>query len=348
MALPLLDASNPLTFYWLAITTFFETGLGVAVALFYLKVIPYFHKRASLYAVIGTREIPYTNNPLSLFLPLPFPPFNKYPSRKFTLRSVFGGEDTRIYQRTYTETLRRPVHLFSWAFYVQFLRTGSFCVLFTATGLVLTSTGWRNPFLPVTWNGINAPGWYFDLVFARVNDQPNGAHIISELMVMLVGWTASIKYRDQYGPDCMIGLLAGGFLLADHEGFWESAYYLVYAQYLSPALITNVLKDLSFTSMVILFAYSFWRYPLQKIPVKAFIPINQVWIMFLGVWVVVPWIMGFGAMPISTINNFSYGHGIFSETIWWGNPWVEGFLETGSWVLLGSGITLAIAKIKTH
>lgn len=214
-----------------------------------------------------------------------------------------------------------------WWIRLAALQALAFVVIFTVAEQVMLSGGWRLPWQTTSpWNGLQSmPGWFFDLVFARSNNTPNGAHLISYVGIPILGLYTVWKTKDLF-----MGLLIAAFYVALHESLWELAYYFFYSQYLTWSVLTNVLKDVSFASMVILFLITFWKYPGRKISMSIFKPVVGIYIGVLVAWALVPHFFGYGWFPITTINNFVYGHGVYSETQWWSSPWINA-IEDMSW-----------------
>lgn len=223
-----------------------------------------------------------------------------------------------------TDTINRVPNRW-WIRYLS-LQALAFVIIFTVAEQVMLSGGWRLPWQTVTWNGLpSMPGWLYDIAFARSNNQPNGAHLLSYVGIPILGLYTVWKTKDLF-----MGLLIGAFYVTVHESIWEAAYYIAYSQYLGWAEITNVLKDVSFASMVLLFLFAFWKYPERKISMKEFTPVVGTYTAMIAAWFFVPYFFGYGIFPITTINNYQYGHGVYSETVFWASPQVN-LLEVFSW-----------------
>ena len=231
---------NPLSPYWTSLTIGFETGLGLVAYLGAVYIVPFLKRRSRLIDFGERRDID------SLLGDDRWSKFGKF----------FFKKILRI------PTVRHlPVNPI-W-FCIYFGGFGlAFLTLFIVNGDLLTSVGLVNPF---TINGF----WY-DLLFARSNGQPNGAHIVSYLSVLILAWIVAIKYRDGPIPELFLGGLTGALLFAIHEGLYTAFYYFWYWQYLDWDLTTNVLKDISSFSMVVLFFFAFKKYPFQKIDLSIF------------------------------------------------------------------------------
>lgn len=212
------------------------------------------------------------------------------------------------------------------------------------------STGWRNPFAPVSWFGVNASGWVFDLFYARANDLPNGAHIVSYICPALFGvmlWAKTINrpvktLRDLIGNP-FYGIAALVFIGGVHEILWIGFYYSAYFQYLSWSILYEVLRDVSFVAMCALFILAFWKTSDRNIPLKIFKAPTMIYLWFLIGWFFIPWILGFHPLPITTLNNTNFGQGIYQETPWFSLLWVNA-LEVVSWVLLWIGYTIQVLR----
>jgi hypothetical protein len=211
-------------------------------------------------------------------------------------------------------------------------------------GLFLTlvfSSGWKNPFAPVSEWGLGPyPGWFWDFVFARANDLPNGAHIFSWLSCAAFGlavWGKTLRrpfkhFRDVLG-DPYQGIAALVFIGGVHELTWVPFYYAAYYQYLSWSIILEVLRDVSFAVMMGLFILAFWKYKGRVVPLQIVKPYWLIYIGFLVAWFVVPKLFGYPFFPVTTLNNTNFGIGIYLETPyfpWW---WVNAIEEFG-WILL--------------
>lgn len=202
------------------------------------------------------------------------------------------------------------------------------------------SSGWANPFTVVDWYGIKASGWFFDLVYARANNQPNGAHLISFIGVAVFGLIICYKahpfgkqsVKDLLG-DPFQGTSAALFLAGVHELLWIGPYYVAYSQYLNWTLAPEVLRDLSFVVMMSLFILIFYRYPGRMIPLKIFKWPIVIYTLFLAAWFFIPALFGYHLLPITTLNNPDFGMGPYQETPWFSWWWVNA-IEGFSWVIL--------------
>jgi hypothetical protein len=258
------------------------------------------------------------------------------PKAKLTL--VLGGQKiddlhTRAWAKPVlkrllgTDIIQRVPNV--WWLRLLALQGIAFIGIFVVAEQVALSGGWRIPWQTVTWNGLpSMPGWFYDLIYSRSNNSPNGAHLLSYVGIPLIGLVAMWKTKDLF-----MGLLMGAFYVAIHEGPWEAVYYIAYYQYLGWADLTNVFEDAAFAVMMVLFIVTFWKYPYRKISMKEFAPVVYVYLGMLGAWAVVPEFFGYGILPITTINNHTYGKGSYFETVYWPNPAIN-MIEVFSWFAL--------------
>jgi hypothetical protein len=219
----------------------------------------------------------------------------------------------------------------------------AFLILFIVTGQLLTSTGLLNPFVgdPQKF----ATLFLYDLIYARSNAQPNGSHIPSFVAVVALAWYVAIKFRQSPWIEVFLGLLAGAFLVAVHEGLWIIPYYISYAQYLDWSQLTSVLKDVAFSVMILLLFFAFRDYPLQRVRLRTFKWPVVIYVGFLLGWFFIPHLLNptyyHDFFPITTINNYKYGHTVYAKTDWWSDPIVNS-IEVASWVLLAGMFVIAI------
>jgi hypothetical protein len=217
-----------------------------------------------------------------------------------------------------------------WFFASIALKGAAFILIIGVLGLLLTSVGWHSI---GSWSDL-----YYDLLFARSNNQPNGAHLISYLPIPLLGLYVALKYKQKGDlPNSYLGLLVCALGVAIHEGVWIVAYYSRYWQYLDMTVFDNVAKDVFFIVMLALFLYTYVKYPLGKIPIKTFLWPTIIYSVFIFYW----WAIG---LPITTINNFKYGEGVFGVTPLWNDPFTNA-LEIISWVLMYLLMFLAIRRL---
>jgi hypothetical protein len=316
-----LDVVNPLTPFWLGVTTFFETGMGFAVYLCWTWGIPKLRARAEVQWPEPKMRLIHDNRIINYFW--------------FTKWLGFKGwrQELRPYYRN------RKTYI-AWAYGAKGL---AYLAFFVTLVILLFNKGWVNPFGNSNYFNLNTPGWLFDLIFSRANVQPNGAHDISYISMLAVGLVAYAKWRD---PFLALGCIS--FVVVLHEGFWEAAYYAVYSVYITSwALLTNVLKDVSFASMLVFFYLGFKNYPYKPFNLRIFKWPAIIFGASMLAWVFVPYFFGYGLMPITTLNNFIYGQGIYSETVYWGNAIVNA-IEVGSWVEAALLVSIPIALVRKN
>lgn len=212
--------------------------------------------------------------------------------------------------------------------------------LWAEFAVLLFSTGWVNPFAMSNWFGIHVQGWLFDLAYARANDLPSGAHLISYIGVPLFGLVVTYKLaKGKQGfwkaiGDPFNGLSASVFLGGVHELIWICFYYTAYWPYLNWSLAPEVVRDVSFVSLTILLVVNWWKMPTRTIPLKLFKwPVVAFTLYCVG-WFVVPHLFaGIPWFPITTINNPQFGIGVYEETPWFNLIGVQ-LIETVSWMML--------------
>lgn len=206
---------------------------------------------------------------------------------------------------------------------------------------LVLSSGWKDPFATVQWFSLPPmPGWFFDLVFARANDHPDGAHILSWFGPALFGlviWLKTLKrpfthFRDLLG-DPYQGVAALVFVGGLHEIAWTPFYYAAYARYLSWSILIPVLRDVSFAFMMAMFVLTFWRYPGRVVPLSIFRKPFLAYVVFLAAWFALPALFGGPLMPVTTLNNPNFGIGPYQETPYFGWWWVNA-IEVVSWLML--------------
>src|SRR5712692_2592365 len=181
---------NPLTPFWTALTISFETGLGIVAYLGAVYVVPFLKRRSSL---VDFGELRDVDSILG----------NDFWSKlgKFFLKKILMLKQVR----------HLPVHPKWSAVYYMGAFGLAFLVLFIVSGDLLTSVGLVNP---LSINGL----WY-DILFARSNGQPNGAHIVSYLSVLVLAWIVAVKYREGVVPELFLGGLTGRFCLQFMKDF---------------------------------------------------------------------------------------------------------------------------------
>jgi len=304
----ILDTYNPLTPFWTALTIGVELGLGVVAYIGAIYVVPFLRRRSSLIDFGEAREVD------SLL---------RSSLGKFFLKKILRLKRIR----------KLPVNPIWFLMYYMGALGLAFLTLFIVTFDLVTSVGWISPF---SLNGLE-----YDLIFARANGQPNGAHIVSYLGVVAIAWIVAVKYRDGPFPELFLGGLTGAFLVAIHEGIYIPFYYIQYAQYLDWSLLTNVLKDISMFSEMVLFIFAFKNYPFQKMNLKMFTLPAFFFAAYCVDWFFVPILFGYSPFPITIINNFKYGKTVYMETAYWADPAVNA-IEVVSWVFAFLLMAIAI------
>ena len=291
--------SNPHSAFFIALTIVFEAGVLGCGSYFMFVKVIPFFTK---------REVMYRFSPFAVFW-----------MRAERQGIPFVGVPLRI-----------PVY--PWSFYISYLLKGTtFLLLFGVQAILLTSVGWHDP---LSWSGLK-----YDLLFARSENLPDGAHLMSYLPIPALGLYVAYKFRTEILLDCYLGLLVAALSVAIHEGLWIVFYYIFYAQYLTWAVSGNVIKDFFFCGMLGLFALTYVRYPSQKIPLKTFKLPMIIFFVFLCVWAM----FGF---HISTINNFVYGQGVYGITQWWADP-ATNFFEVASWDILLGAMVIAVWRLKS-
>ncbi len=188
---------------------------------------------------------------------------------------------------------------------------------------------------------LSVHGIYYDFLLARASATPNGAHIWSYIIVPITVLVVAYKLMPikfgslNYVGDIYQGLGVGVFVLAVHEGLWLIFYYGIYAKYLTFADFNNVLRDVSFAGMLLLFGIAWLKYPNRTIPMKVFLYPTLLYFVFLCIWA------AFG-LPITTINNPTFANNFYQETIWYANAWVN-LTEIAGWLMLAIGYMVSIS-----
>ncbi len=237
-------------------------------------------------------------------------------------------------------TYERPAHLHTWLFFM-WAKLVAWALVIGVLGDLLLSEGWHSP--------LSLDGVWYDLIFARANAQPNGAHIMSYLGAVVFGLVVTYKYRpkgmERFLGDIAQGIGAIGFLGAVHELIWITFYYIAYAQYLSWTILPEVIRDVSFVVMLILLVVTFWRYKGRRFSLGIFKWPILAYTIFCVAWFVVPTFFGYYWFPITTINNPQFGSGLYQETPWFGD-WKINLIEVFSWVMLYSTFILQVLRQK--
>src|SRR5438093_7904833 len=308
----ILDAYNPLNPFWTDLTIGVELGLGIVAYIGAINIEPFLRRRSSLIDFGESREV---DSMLRSDL------------AKFFLKKILRLRRIR----------KLPANPVWFLLYYMGAVGLAFLTLFIVTFDLATSVGWISPF---SVNGLE-----YDLLFARANGQPNGAHIVSYLGVVAIAWIVAVKYRDGPFPVLLLVGLTGAFLVAIHEGIYIPFYYIQYAQYLDWSLLTNVLKDVSMFSEMVLFVFAFKNYPFQKMNLKMFTVPALFFTIYCLDWFFVPVLFGYSPFPITIINNFKYGQTVYMETVYWADPAVNG-IEVVSWVFAFVLMAITILRSK--
>lgn len=312
----------PLGWFWLGINVTLDIFLGLAMYVGLVVIIPRW-ERAALPRLDALKEKAAARRQVIAFhnaLPLPNP-IEYYPSFWIQMEKMYA------------------VGLWiSYAFTKIIVWFGVIGV-----GLVLILS--KGNINPLSWNGL-----VYDLIYARANDQPNGAHIPSYFMLPLIALFVAYKFVPRnlgvlkVVGDIYQGVAVAGFLAAVHESIWEVWYYLFYYQFLTWNDLTNVLRDVSFTVWIAFMFFALVKYPNRTIPMKTFVYPILFYIAFTAAWAIVPYFFGYGFLPITTINNPSHSIGLYQETPYFSLWWVN-VLEVGSWVSLGAAMMIAIGRL---
>lgn len=247
-----------------------------------------------------------------------------------------------------------PIHPRWFARYAMLKILSLVVVLWAVFLYLLTSAGWRNPFVFVTnWYGISAPGWFFDIAYARATNTPSGAHILSYIGCAVFG--LAICYKAMNFPpkrffdilaDPFQGIAAFLFLEGVHELPWTALYYVAYSQYLNLSLLPEVLRDVSFVVMSLFFLIIFWKYPNRIVPLSIFKWPITAYLVYLAGWFILPRLFGFHLLPITTLNNPDFGVGPYQETPWFSLWWVNA-IEVGSWLILWVPMIMQVVRYKS-
>ena len=297
---------NELTPCWTVITIIFEVGvLGFGSVFIFLYLVPYLERHAGMH--------PYSDEDRALYRRMWF---GFFPA----LGKVFRVKP----KKAPDHPVRFIVYLALWG--------ACFILLFEVLAILLTEQGWH---YSLSWDSL-----YYNLLFARTANQPNGAHIISYLPIPILGLWVAWKFRKGVMLDVFLGLIVAVLGTAIHEGVWIAFYYAFYWQYLSWGTFDNVAKDVFFVVMLYLFYYIYRHYPFQKIPLKTFKWPTMIFLGYNLVWA----LMGY---HISVVNNYIYGQTIYGITQWWGDP-LTNAIEQVSWVFLYLMMWWEIRKIGAH
>jgi hypothetical protein len=234
----------------------------------------------------------------------------------------------------------RPRYLHSWMFFTG-LKMCAWVTVIGVFGDLALSVGWKNP---TSWDGL-----YYDLVWARANGLPNGAHLVSYIGVAIFGIVVMAKFREtgkgfasQMFGDIFQGASAAAFLGCVHEGLWLIPRFVVYGP---GPLLSEQIRDASFAAMCVLLVVTFWKFPGRKIPLKVFLWPTVAYCVYLAAWTLIPVALGMGALPVTSINNPTLANNIYQETQWFGNPWVN-FTEIGGWLILWVSFCIQVLRLK--
>jgi len=225
----------------------------------------------------------------------------------------------------------RPYHRYLKLWILNYYGQGFACLMIElVAALLATSVG--------LINHTNLPYSVYYFLFARANGAPNGAHIDSYLSVALLGVYAAWVTKDGW-----FGAAMTGFAYAIHEGLWLPLEYAAYLNYyLNTSVLINIARDLVFGGSILIVGLAFWKYPLRKIPMPRFKKPILIYMVFLGIWYYVPYLIGnYPFLPITTINNPILGLGVFQETPWY-NDWLTNGFEVISWILLCASLAVSI------
>ena len=209
---------------------------------------------------------------------------------------------------------------------------------------LLFSVGWKAP--------TSLDNIWFDMIYARANAEPNGAHILSWLSCAAFGlacWFKTIPrpaktFHDILG-DPFQGIAGLIFIGGVHELLWIGPYYAAYWEYLSWSMAYEVLRDVSFGIMMVLFIMTFVKMPTRVFPLKILKPMVAFYCVYLAAWFVVPALFGYHLLPITTLNNPNFGVGLYQETPWFSWWWVN-MIEENGWIVLCIPAIVAVLKYK--
>lgn len=206
-------------------------------------------------------------------------------------------------------------------------------ILLTGTLYILvTDVGWLD-----AWRAYMVdPDYVGFFLMARASGQPNGAHLPSYIAMALLGTFVAFKYRKGYFADAFQGIMVVGFAVAVHEGLWMIAYWGQYYGVLGLAEGANFIEDFFFFVMSLMLIYTYWKSPLRTIPLRWFAWPVIIYSAFLFVWFAI-------GLPITTVNNFQVGQGVFGVTQWFAVPWVNG-IEIASWLLIAGSFAWVIHR----
>ena len=221
-----------------------------------------------------------------------------------------------------------------WSLSSTVLKSGALLILVLITFTLFTDVGWAD--------AIKAYGSNLEslLIFARAGGTPNGAHLLSYIPLPLLGGWVAWKFRkddpgNSYLGAVYLGILVVGFGLAIHELLWIIFYFIQYYGMLALFAGSNFIEDIFFSVMCLMLIVALWKYPFRKLPMKTFLWPSVAYLVLMFVW----W--AYWGLPVSTINNYQFGQGVYETTKWWADPFVNG-VEIFSWNFLTAGFWLAI------
>ena len=306
---------NPITPFILARTLLFQVGiLGIGVLFAYLWLLPRLAAKQGMHPITDDERFSIMHSPLRLI---------------------------------FAKAKRWYDHMW-WSLASTAVKTAALFLIGLTLFILLTDVGWVdawNQWVVPTWYsycvdpiGGNITGgctvyngWEMFLVMARASGTPNGAHLLSYIPLPMLGIYTAIKFRktsmgNTSLGDVYLGVLVVALGVAIHEGIWMVAYFVHY--YPMPGFLSygNVLEDLGFFTMCILFLVAYWRYKGQKVPLWDFLPVAYLYSCFILLW------LWFG-LSVTTINNYAIGQGPFEVTQWWADPTVNA-VEIFGWVFV--------------
>lgn len=310
------ETTNPLDPFWLLITVSFELGLGIAAYFASVFLIPKFRAKSNEIECYAWRKT-FPNRPIAWLLGLPY---------------AKGERQTIIVRRN------MPENILWWTPY-KFAIGAAWFIAFSILAQLLTAVSLKAP--------TSLDNIIYDLIYARADGKADGAHIFSYVGIPIIIVLTAWRFKDIW-----LGYLVGGLLVAVHEIFWTSLYYLAYWPYINFDSLTNLFKDFaSFYPMLFLLLFAFMRYRPQKLGVNAFKVPFLVYGLYLLLWFFLPkLLLGYEYyLPVTTLNlwNDELVRTIWKQTIYWGTPLVDS-LEVGSWVLLFALMALIVVKTKAE
>ena len=321
----------------LGATIVFDLGfLGFGAFFFGLIVFPYFKEKfkRDMIPISEGERWGYRFKVIDfLFDWIPeYTPLKKGAIRVHTVESRFRSADST---RSALYWIGDWVGIRFSMFVYFFLRMSAIILVVTVTAFLMTSVGLHYQ--------LTEAAIVFDLVYAKANALPNGAHVSSYLALMLVSVTVLVKFKDE-----MLALLTAGFGMSFHESFWIVFYWLAYGRYYNFSLWENVAKDIAFFIMCGLIIFTFWKYRYQKMPMRIFLWPAIIYLIGLCLWFAVPHLIDptkYSWLPITTLNNPHYGVGPYDETPWYSDL-LTNFFESGSWIGLLTMCEVQVLRLK--